>query len=161
MVSMTDRLPCPRSGLEAFGHWRRTTALAGQGDVSWAKKRWGDQAPLMVFDLAGAIFADVADGDGFSALGCRHVPKVYRRRATPATKFPVIDLPFFSAGSIRSVDAARAAAYNPSEVFARGVRTDGRRGLRTHPWDLIRFTPVWGSEAPPVPAHRLPLLPQT
>ena len=28
------------------------------------------------------------------------------------------------------------------------------RGLRTHPWDLIRFTPAWGSEPPHVPACR-------
>jgi hypothetical protein len=49
----------------------------------------------------------------------------------------------------------RGAAYNPSEVFARGVHADGRRGLRTHPWDLIRFTPAWGSEPPSVPAFSL------
>ena len=51
----------------------------------------------------------------------------------------------------------RGAVYNGPELFARGVRTDGRRGLRTHPWDLIRFTPAWGSEPPPVPAPRFPL----
>jgi len=38
---------------------------------------------------------------------------------------------------------AEAAAYNPWQVFARGVRGQSMaRGLRTNPWDLIRFTPA-------------------
>jgi len=86
-----------------------------------------------LFDPAGGIFADVADGGGFSAIGFRQSPKVYRRRTTAATIFQAIDPSFFSAGSVRAVDdagtdsrapimaAARVAAYN-ARVFARGVR---------------------------------------
>jgi hypothetical protein len=46
-----------------------------------------------------------------------------------------------SCASVMAV--AEAAAYNPWQVFARGVRGQSMaRGLRTNPWDLIRFTPA-------------------
>ena len=56
---------------------------------------------------------------------------------------------------------AHVAAYNPPQVFARGVHGHGTaRGLRTNPWDLIRFTPAWGSETPHITARR-PFPPRT
>jgi len=92
-----------------------------------------------------------------------HSPKVYPCQTIAATNFPAIDLSRFTVDPIFSVyDAGRngggvaetdscalvmadteAAAYNSVQVFARGVRGQGMaRGLRTNPWDLIRFIPA-------------------